>query len=134
MKEKTKPNFKKNLIISFLISIPVMALMFVLLIWRNDWALYYWVTLASDIFALTGCCYIVIYVFCLLARTTVFARFGYNAQKRQAKRNKTMPKYRTMQQYLEEREESNFDARLLWIPGASYFALAIVFILIIYQF
>lgn len=132
MKEKTKPKFRRNLLISYIIGFAVLILMGVALVWKSGWVMYDTATFLSDVFSLGGVCYIVIYVICLLSRTTMFARFGYNAQKRQAKKNKTMPKYRTMQEYLEARPEPTFDTRLLWIPGVSYFAVAAVMLIFVY--
>ena len=132
MKEKTKPNFKRNLLISYIIGLGVLIIMGVLLVWRYDWVFYDTATYLSDIFSLGGVVYIVLYVLTLLSRTTMFARFGYNRQKRQAKRNKTMPRYRTMQAYLEARPEPTFDVRLFWIPGVTYFAVAAVLLIFVY--
>ena len=100
--------------------------------WRYDWVFYDTATYLSDIFSLGGVVYIVLYVLTLLSRTAMFARFGYNRQKRQAKRNKTMPRYRTMQAYLEARPEPTFDVRLFWIPGVTYFAVAAVLLIFVY--
>lgn len=132
MKEKTKPDFKKNLLISYLIGIGVLAVMAVLLLWKSGWAMYAWATFFSDTFALGGMCYVFVFVICLLSRTTFFARFGYRAQKREAKRNKTMPKYRTIQAYLEARPEPAFKASLLLIPGLTYFAIALILLIFVY--
>ena len=132
MKEKTKPRFGRNLIISYAIGCGVLVIMGVLLVWRYDWVFYDWATYLSDIFSLGGVCYIIAYVLCLLSRTTVFARFGYRAQKRQAKRHKTMPKYRTIQAYLDARPEPTFDVRLFWIPGVTYFVIAVIFLIFVY--
>ena len=130
MKEKTKPNFKRNLIISYLIGVAVLLIMAVLLIWRYDWQFYDWITYISDIFALGGMAYLLVWLCCLLSRTTAFSRFGYYAHKRSARKNREMPQYRTIQEYMEKRPRANFDTRLFWIPGATYFAIAIIFTVI----
>ena len=134
MKEKTKPNFRKNLLISYIIGVGVLILMAVLLVWRYDWQFYDPATYLSDIFSLGGVVYILLYALCLLSRTTMFARFGYHRQKRQAKREKTMPKYRTMQAYLDARPDPVFDTRLFWIPGVTYFIIAAIMLIFVYLF
>lgn len=127
--KKKHPKFKRNLIISFLIGLGILIGWAIFLLYRNGWAILDAATFFSDDFALAGMCYIFAYAICLLSRTTFFARFGYFNQKRQAKRHKTMPKYKTMQQYLAARPEPSFDARLLWIPGAAFFAVALIFLI-----
>ena len=130
MKEKTKPNFKRNLIISYIIGIAVLLIMAALLIWRDDWQFYDPVTYISDIFALGGTAYLLVWLFCMLSRTTAFSRFGYYAHKRSARKNKVMPQYRTLQEYMEKRPRANFDTRLFWIPAVTYFAIAVIFTVI----
>ena len=126
MEEKTNTNFIRNLLISYAAGAAVLVLMGVLLLWRYNFVMYDPVTFLSDAFTLGGLTYLVIWVLVLLSRTTFFARFAYLARKRSDRRAKKIPKYRTLQEYMDARPRVGFDVRLLWIPGLTFFAAAIV--------
>lgn len=118
--------FRRSIAISFLCGAGVLVLMGVLLLWRYDFVMYDTLTFLSDVFALGGLFFIIIFLIVLLSRTTFFARFGYLAQKRTAKRHKKTPEFRTLRDYMDARDDIHFDTRLLWIPGLSFFVIAVV--------
>ena len=128
MKEKTKMPFKKKLIISIIATIAVTAVMAFIRFWRGGWTIASVPTFMSDVFALAGACYLLAFVICIMARTTFFARVGYNAQKRSARKNKTMPKYKDFRQYMEQRPDPSIDIKIFWIPSAILFAISIIFV------
>lgn len=126
MKEKLSRSVRKTLIWSVVIAAAVLVLMGVLLLWRYDFVMYDTVTFLSDVFTMGGLTYLLVFCIALLSRTSFFSRFGYLAEKRSARRHKSIPEHRTLQEYMEDRAQIGLDLRLLWIPGAVFFALAII--------
>lgn len=127
MKEKIKLKFSRNLVISYICGMIFIAVMAVILLWRDSWLIDSLPTLISDAFFIGAVCFILLFVICMASRAEVFGHVSYLAQKRSARKNKTLPKYRTYQDYMENRPRSGFDARLFWIPGLTFFAVAIIF-------
>lgn len=126
MKIKFSPNFKKHLIVSYACSLGFAAVVALALAWRDSWTIGSITTYFCDIFFIASILLIFVYVLILLSRAGYFAQFGYFAHKREARKNKVEPKYKTYREYIDNRPKSNFDAKLILIPGLTFLVIAII--------